>query len=158
MVLERLGNTAAAGAIIAFKENHEDMKAGDYGLLCTFRAGILDRRRTAQEALTGFARSLAGALMRGTREGCSPVCHSPDQCYSGWTGASDGLFMKAVFRHAGLPWIVGLAGFARYARRSRDAEHNPIRQPHGTISKATAGGRYPHAPRSCRKPPSHSMC
>ena len=27
MVLERLGNTAAAGAIIALKENHEDMAA-----------------------------------------------------------------------------------------------------------------------------------
>jgi beta-ketodecanoyl-[acyl-carrier-protein] synthase len=48
MVLERLGNTAAAGAIIAFKENHEDMKAGDYGLLCAFGAGY----------------SIGGALLR----------------------------------------------------------------------------------------------
>lgn len=39
MVLQRLGNTAAAGAIIALKENHEDMKSGDYGLLCAFGAG-----------------------------------------------------------------------------------------------------------------------
>lgn len=39
MVLERLGNTAAAGAIIALKENHEDMKAGDHGLICAFGAG-----------------------------------------------------------------------------------------------------------------------
>ena len=39
MVLERLGNTAAAGAIIALKENHEDMKPGDYGLICAFGAG-----------------------------------------------------------------------------------------------------------------------
>ena len=39
MVLERLGNTAAAGAIIALSENHKDMKAGDYGLLCAFGAG-----------------------------------------------------------------------------------------------------------------------
>ena len=39
MVLERLGNTAAAGAIIALKENHEDMAAGDFGLICAFGAG-----------------------------------------------------------------------------------------------------------------------
>ncbi len=39
MVLERLGNTAAAGAIIALSENHEDMKPGDLGLLCAFGAG-----------------------------------------------------------------------------------------------------------------------
>ncbi|MDH4988734.1 beta-ketoacyl-ACP synthase III [Aminobacter anthyllidis] len=39
MVLERLGNTAAAGAIIALKENHEDMKSGDHGLICAFGAG-----------------------------------------------------------------------------------------------------------------------
>ena len=48
MVLERLGNTAAAGAIIALKENHEDMKPGDYGLLCAFGAGY----------------SIGGALLR----------------------------------------------------------------------------------------------
>jgi beta-ketodecanoyl-[acyl-carrier-protein] synthase len=39
MVLERLGNTAAAGAVIALKENHEDLAAGDYGLFCAFGAG-----------------------------------------------------------------------------------------------------------------------
>ena len=39
MVLERLGNTAAAGAVIALKENHEDMKVGEYGLICAFGAG-----------------------------------------------------------------------------------------------------------------------
>lgn len=39
LVLDRLGNTAAAGAIIALAENHRDMKAGDYGLLCAFGAG-----------------------------------------------------------------------------------------------------------------------
>ncbi|QPC88768.1 beta-ketoacyl-ACP synthase III [Mesorhizobium sp. NBSH29] len=39
MVLERLGNTAAAGAIVALSENHADMKAGDFGLLCAFGAG-----------------------------------------------------------------------------------------------------------------------
>lgn len=48
MVLERLGNTAAAGAVIALKENHEDMAAGDWGLLCAFGAGY----------------SIGGALLR----------------------------------------------------------------------------------------------
>ncbi|EKF43425.1 3-oxoacyl-(acyl carrier protein) synthase III [Nitratireductor indicus C115] len=48
MVLDRLGNTAAAGAIIALKENHEDMKPGEHGLLCAFGAGY----------------SIGGALMR----------------------------------------------------------------------------------------------
>ncbi|MEX0954006.1 MAG: beta-ketoacyl-ACP synthase III [Rhizobiaceae bacterium] len=47
-VLERLGNTAAAGAIIAMKENHEDMKHGEHGLLCAFGAGY----------------SIGGALLR----------------------------------------------------------------------------------------------
>ena len=48
MVLERLGNTAAAGAIIALYENHEDMMPGDHGLLCAFGAGY----------------SIGGALLR----------------------------------------------------------------------------------------------
>ncbi|MDZ5698145.1 beta-ketoacyl-ACP synthase III [Chelativorans sp. M5D2P16] len=48
MVLERLGNTAAAGAIVALAENHRDMKAGDFGLLCAFGAGY----------------SIGGALLR----------------------------------------------------------------------------------------------
>ncbi len=39
MVLDRLGNTAAAGAVIALKENHEDLAAGDNGLFCAFGAG-----------------------------------------------------------------------------------------------------------------------
>ena len=39
MVLERIGNTAAAGAIVALSENHADMKQGDLGLLCAFGAG-----------------------------------------------------------------------------------------------------------------------
>ena len=38
-VLERLGNTAAAGAIVALEENHRDMRAGDYGLICAYGAG-----------------------------------------------------------------------------------------------------------------------
>jgi beta-ketodecanoyl-[acyl-carrier-protein] synthase len=48
IVLDRLGNTAAAGAVIALKENHEDMEAGDWGLLCAFGAGY----------------SIGGALLR----------------------------------------------------------------------------------------------
>ena len=48
MVLEKLGNTAAAGAIIALEQNHRDMKAGDFGLLCAFGAGY----------------SIGGALLR----------------------------------------------------------------------------------------------
>jgi beta-ketodecanoyl-[acyl-carrier-protein] synthase len=39
LVLDRLGNTAAAGAVIAMKENHVDMERGDWGLLCAFGAG-----------------------------------------------------------------------------------------------------------------------
>ncbi|HVW57030.1 MAG TPA: beta-ketoacyl-ACP synthase III [Rhizobiaceae bacterium] len=48
MVLQRLGNTAAAGAIVALKENHEDLKPGDVGLICAFGAGY----------------SIGGALLR----------------------------------------------------------------------------------------------
>jgi beta-ketodecanoyl-[acyl-carrier-protein] synthase len=48
MVLDRLGNTAAAGAVVALHENHKDLKAGDYGLLCTYGAGY----------------SIGGALLR----------------------------------------------------------------------------------------------
>ncbi len=39
LVLDRLGNTAAAGAVIALQENHKDMEAGEWGLLCAFGAG-----------------------------------------------------------------------------------------------------------------------
>ena len=48
MVLEKLSNTAAAGAVIALKQNHEDMQPGDWGLLCAFGAGY----------------SIGGALLR----------------------------------------------------------------------------------------------
>lgn len=48
MVLEELGNTAAAGAVVAMHQNHRDMKAGDYGLICTYGAGY----------------SIGGALLR----------------------------------------------------------------------------------------------
>ncbi len=39
IVLSRFGNTAAAGAMIAFNQNSDDLKAGDYGLICAFGAG-----------------------------------------------------------------------------------------------------------------------
>lgn len=39
IVLDQLGNTAAAGTIIAFHENNRDMQTGEYGLLCAFGAG-----------------------------------------------------------------------------------------------------------------------
>ncbi|MCO6392223.1 beta-ketoacyl-ACP synthase III [Aliihoeflea aestuarii] len=39
MVLSELGNTAAAGAVIALEQNHRDLEAGDVGLLCAFGAG-----------------------------------------------------------------------------------------------------------------------
>ncbi len=48
MVLDRLGNTAAAGAVLALEENHRDMKPGEFGLLCTYGAGY----------------SIGGALLR----------------------------------------------------------------------------------------------
>ncbi len=39
MVLEKLGNTAAAGAVVALKQYHEDMLPGEFGMLCAFGAG-----------------------------------------------------------------------------------------------------------------------
>jgi beta-ketodecanoyl-[acyl-carrier-protein] synthase len=48
IVLDELGNTAGAGAVIAMKQNNEDMVAGDLGLLCAFGAGY----------------SIGGALLR----------------------------------------------------------------------------------------------
>ena len=44
MVLERLGNTAAAGAIIALSENHDDMQPGDLGPALRLRRRLFDRR------------------------------------------------------------------------------------------------------------------
>ncbi|WP_375291757.1 beta-ketoacyl-ACP synthase III [Qipengyuania sp.] len=38
-VLDTYGNTSSAGSIIAFHLNHEDMKPGDEGLICSFGAG-----------------------------------------------------------------------------------------------------------------------
>ncbi|AMU94757.1 3-oxoacyl-ACP synthase [Sphingopyxis terrae subsp. terrae NBRC 15098] len=38
-VLDTYGNTSSAGSIIAYHLNHEDMQAGDTGLICSFGAG-----------------------------------------------------------------------------------------------------------------------
>jgi len=32
-------NTASAGSIIAFAQNHEDLRSGDRGVICSFGAG-----------------------------------------------------------------------------------------------------------------------
>lgn len=39
VVLDRFGNTASAGSIIAFTLNHQDFKTGEYGVICSFGAG-----------------------------------------------------------------------------------------------------------------------
>lgn len=39
IVLDRYANTASAGSLIAFNLHHEDLVAGDYGLICSFGAG-----------------------------------------------------------------------------------------------------------------------
>ncbi len=39
IVLDEYANTASAGSIIAFAENHEDLKSGDVGVICSFGAG-----------------------------------------------------------------------------------------------------------------------
>jgi len=39
LVLDWLGNTAAAGALVALHEFHRDLKPGELGLLCAFGAG-----------------------------------------------------------------------------------------------------------------------
>lgn len=38
-VLDTYGNTSSAGSIIAFHLNHDDLAAGDTGLICSFGAG-----------------------------------------------------------------------------------------------------------------------
>jgi beta-ketodecanoyl-[acyl-carrier-protein] synthase len=38
-VLEEYGNTASAGAIVAFHKFHEDLETGDKGVICSFGAG-----------------------------------------------------------------------------------------------------------------------
>ena len=39
IVLDRYANTASAGSLIAFNLHHQDLVAGDYGLICSFGAG-----------------------------------------------------------------------------------------------------------------------
>ena len=39
IVLDEYANTASAGSIIAFALYHEDLNAGDYGVICSFGAG-----------------------------------------------------------------------------------------------------------------------
>lgn len=39
IVLDEYANTASAGSIIAFSLHHEDLVAGDHGVLCSFGAG-----------------------------------------------------------------------------------------------------------------------
>jgi len=39
IVLDQYANTASAGSIIAFAQHHEDLKAGDRGVICSFGAG-----------------------------------------------------------------------------------------------------------------------
>ncbi len=39
IVLDEYANTASAGSVIAFGLNHEDLVAGDIGVLCSFGAG-----------------------------------------------------------------------------------------------------------------------
>jgi len=38
-VLDEYANTASAGSIIAFAQNHEDLQPGDHGVICSFGAG-----------------------------------------------------------------------------------------------------------------------
>ena len=39
IVLDEFANTASAGSIIAFCLHHEDLTAGDCGVICSFGAG-----------------------------------------------------------------------------------------------------------------------
>ncbi|MFT6163413.1 MAG: beta-ketodecanoyl-[acyl-carrier-protein] synthase [Zhongshania aliphaticivorans] len=39
IVLDEYANTASAGSIIAFAKHHEDLSAGDIGVICSFGAG-----------------------------------------------------------------------------------------------------------------------
>ena len=39
VILDEFANTASAGSIIAFHRHHEDLKAGDIGVICSFGAG-----------------------------------------------------------------------------------------------------------------------
>ena len=39
VILNEFANTASAGSIIAFHRHHDDIKAGDVGVICSFGAG-----------------------------------------------------------------------------------------------------------------------
>ncbi len=39
MVLEKYGNVASAGSLIAFHETKDDFKSGEMGVICSFGAG-----------------------------------------------------------------------------------------------------------------------
>ncbi|MEE2775685.1 MAG: beta-ketoacyl-ACP synthase III [Acidobacteriota bacterium] len=39
VILDRYANTSSAGSVIAFHQNHDDLQAGDLGLICSFGAG-----------------------------------------------------------------------------------------------------------------------
>ncbi len=39
IILDRYGNTASAGSLIAFHLHNQDLKAGDTGVICSFGAG-----------------------------------------------------------------------------------------------------------------------
>ncbi|MEO6293869.1 MAG: 3-oxoacyl-[acyl-carrier-protein] synthase III C-terminal domain-containing protein, partial [Burkholderiaceae bacterium] len=39
IILDEFANTASAGSIIAFHRHHEDIQAGEVGVICSFGAG-----------------------------------------------------------------------------------------------------------------------
>lgn len=50
VILDEFANTSSAGSIIAFHKFHQDMSAGDLGVICSFGAGysvgsVILRRR-----------------------------------------------------------------------------------------------------------------
>ncbi|MEK9824591.1 MAG: 3-oxoacyl-[acyl-carrier-protein] synthase III C-terminal domain-containing protein, partial [Gammaproteobacteria bacterium] len=52
IVLDQYANTASAGSLIAFNLHHEDLIAGDHGVICSFGAGysigsLVVRKRAA---------------------------------------------------------------------------------------------------------------
>ena len=39
VILDEFANTSSAGSVIAFHRHHDDLAAGDLGVLCSFGAG-----------------------------------------------------------------------------------------------------------------------
>ena len=39
MILEKYGNVASAGSVIAFHETKDDFQSGEMGVICSFGAG-----------------------------------------------------------------------------------------------------------------------